>query len=216
MGCYISSDPAEMEDNWPTCHHCRRAERLYCISFPGQGRPRPSGIRGWSPAFGAEDRLEQVTVDLEGGLCTAGRSGAMALEPEMTQALCQRSGGTSQVYGGGVQPAPPRSGGGEGCGAGSPKRLRRGLSQLVERDCPVGGGERQENRVLESYVATAENMFTDPMDQILFPSGRREGHCIKTGGKRALVLGALLLLAGSGCRGQGKHESPPADRRGSL
>ena len=25
----------------------------------------------------------------------------------------------------------------------------------------------------------------------------------------ALVLGALLLLAGSGCRGQGKHEEPP-------
>ena len=32
-------------------------------------------------------------------------------------------------------------------------------------------GERQKNRVLESYVATAENMFTDPMDQILFPIG---------------------------------------------
>ena len=25
----------------------------------------------------------------------------------------------------------------------------------------------------------------------------------------ALVLGALLLLAGSGCRGQGKHEESP-------
>lgn len=88
-----------------------------------------------------------------------------------TPALCQRSGGTSQVY-----------------GVGASNQLLHDLEEgkaaalAVQSDYDAGylsllsviaqlEGERQENRVLESYVATAENMFTDPMDQILFPIG---------------------------------------------
>ena len=31
-------------------------------------------------------------------------------------------------------------------------------------------GRRPEDQTLDCYTVTAENMFTDPMDQILFPS----------------------------------------------
>ena len=30
-------------------------------------------------------------------------------------------------------------------------------------------GRRPEDQTLDCYTVTAENMFTDPMDQILFP-----------------------------------------------
>ena len=114
---------------------------------------------------------EQVTVDPEEDFALPDGRAAVALEPEMTQALCQRGGGTSQVY-----------------GVGASNQLLHDLEEgkaaalAVQSDYDAGylsllsviaqlEGERQENRVLESYVATAENMFTDPMDQILFPIG---------------------------------------------
>ena len=114
---------------------------------------------------------EQVTVDPEEDFVLPDGRAAVALEPEMTQALCQRSGGALQVY-----------------GMGASNQLLHDLEEgkaaalAVQSDYDAGylgllsviaqlEGERQENRVLESYVATAENMFTDPMDQILFPIG---------------------------------------------
>ena len=49
------------------------------------------------------------------------------------------------------------------------KEERRKLLRLVDLQNLLREGRRPEDQTLDCYTVTAENMFTDPMDQILFP-----------------------------------------------
>ena len=89
-----------------------------------------------------------------------------ALEPAMTEALCSWGG---PVYGVG---ASTNILNGLETGAAAALVLQSdydagylSLLSVLER---LEGGQPQD-RVLDCYTVTAENMFTDPMDQILFP-----------------------------------------------
>lgn len=99
----------------------------------------------------------------EGALC--------ALEPGLAESLCARDGTAGRVY-----------------GMGSSNRLLHDLEEgraaalVVQNDYEAGylsllrlvgalNGRPQSDATLECYTVTAENMFTDPIDQILFPIG---------------------------------------------
>lgn len=90
----------------------------------------------------------------------------VALEPGTTEALCARGG---PVYG-------------IGASNGILSRLEEGTAAalVVQSDYDAGylsllsvleslNGVQPEDQILDCYTVTAENMFTDPMDQILFP-----------------------------------------------
>ena len=172
VGCYISSDPAEMGRQLADAIIADGQSACTVYLSRGAGEAGSQRYQGLVTRL-LERRIacEQVTVEPDEDFALPDGRAAVALEPEMTQALCQRSGGTSQVY-----------------GVGASNQLLHDLEEgkaaalAVQSDYDAGylsllsviaqlEGERQENRVLESYVATAENMFTDPMDQILFPIG---------------------------------------------
>ncbi|MFQ8758341.1 MAG: hypothetical protein ACLSAF_01635 [Intestinimonas sp.] len=68
VGCYISSDPAEMGRQLADAIIADGQSACTVYLPGGAGRPRPSGIRGWSPAFGAEDRLRTSYCGPGGGL----------------------------------------------------------------------------------------------------------------------------------------------------
>ena len=172
VGCYISSDPAEMGRQLADAIIADGQSACTVYLSRGAGEAASQRYQGLVTRL-LERRIacEQVTVDPEEDFALPDGRAAVALEPEMTQALCQRSGGASQVY-----------------GMGASNQLLHDLEEgkaaalAVQSDYDAGylgllsviaqlEGERQKNRVLESYVATAENMFTDPMDQILFPIG---------------------------------------------
>lgn len=91
---------------------------------------------------------------------------AVALEPGTTEALCARGG---PVYGFGASNSILRS-------------LEEGTAAalVVQSDYDAGylsllsvlealDGAQPEDQTLNCYTVTAENMFTDPVDQILFP-----------------------------------------------
>ena len=122
---------------------------------------------------GLEERLQERGVALE--TMTAATVAALpepngrpvaALEPGTTEALCARGG---PVY---------------GIGASNDilSCLEEGeaAALVVQSDYDAGylsllsilealDGEQPEDQTLDCYTVTAENMFTDPMDQILFP-----------------------------------------------
>ena len=90
----------------------------------------------------------------------------VALEPGTTEALCTWGG---PVYGIGASNSILSS-------------LKEGTAAalVIQSDYDAGylsllsilealDGTQPEDRVLDCYTVTAENMFTDPMDQILFP-----------------------------------------------
>lgn len=90
----------------------------------------------------------------------------VALEPGTTEALCARGG---PVYGFGASNSILRS-------------LEEGTAAalVVQSDYDAGylsllsvlealDGTQPEDQTLDCYTVTAENMFTDPLDQILFP-----------------------------------------------
>lgn len=90
----------------------------------------------------------------------------VALEPGTTEALCARGG---PVYGFGASNSILRS-------------LEEGTAAalVVQSDYDAGylsllsvlealDGAQPEDQTLDCYTVTAENMFTDPLDQILFP-----------------------------------------------
>lgn len=90
----------------------------------------------------------------------------VALEPGTTEALCARGG---PVYGFGASNSILRS-------------LEEGTAAalVVQSDYDAGylsllsvlealDGAQPEDQILDCYTVTAENMFTDPLDQILFP-----------------------------------------------
>ena len=90
----------------------------------------------------------------------------VALEPGTTEALCARGG---PVYGFGASNSILRS-------------LEEGTAAalVVQSDYDAGylsllsvlealDGAQPEDQTLDCYTVTAENMFTDPVDQILFP-----------------------------------------------
>ena len=95
---------------------------------------------------------------------------AAALEPAMAETLCQAATEAGQVY-----------------GIGSSNLLLHYLEEgtaaalVVQSGYDAGylsllrllealEGGKPQDQTLDCYTATAENMFTDPMDQILFPS----------------------------------------------
>lgn len=172
VDCYVSADPKEMgrmladaiaDDGAAACTVYLSKEGVEAAASRYQGlagRLRERGVA-----------CERITVDQEGEFSLPAGRAAVALEPGMTEALCRRSGGAWRVY-----------------GVGASNKLLHDLEQgtaqalVVQSDYDAGylsllsvlgvlEGKKTADRTLDCYCVRAGNLFTDPMEQILFPVG---------------------------------------------
>lgn len=172
IGCYISADPLEMgrkladavaEGGWNACaiYLDQSAGEAAALRLQGMaerlaelGIPCETVAASWSeelPAFPASD------------------TALAAVEPGTTALLCRDAPEGAAIY-----------------GVGASNDLLRHLEEgrlcalVVQCDYEAGylslqsllgliEGAGQKDHVLDSYVVTAETMFEDPMNQILFP-----------------------------------------------
>lgn len=171
VDCTISADPVEMgrtladaiaQDSITDVLLCLPAQETAAIALRRQGltqRLTELGIR-WSTATATPSDLPALS---------AGQAVA-ALEPTLAEALCQAAIQPGSVY-----------------GIGSSDLLFHHLEEgtvaalVVQSDYEVGylsllslldalEGTPPQDQLLSCYTVTAENMFSDPLDQILFPS----------------------------------------------
>lgn len=170
VSCYISADPEEMgrmladalaADGVGACTVFLSREGVEAAARRYRGlsqRLRELGIA-----------CEHITVDLEEEFDLPAGRAAVALEPGMTETLCRKADAVSRVY-----------------GVGASNRLLHYMEEglvkalVVQSDYDAGylsllsvlealEGKQPEGRTLDSYTVTLENLFSDPMDQILFP-----------------------------------------------
>lgn len=189
VGCYISSDPAEMGRQLADAIIADGQSACTVYLSRGAGEAASQRYQGLVTRL-LERRIacEQVTVDPEEDFALPDGRAAVALEPEMTQALCRAAAGTSQVYGVGASNQLLHDlEEGKAAALAVQSDYDAGLSQLVERDCPVGGGAPGKPRFGVLCGHGGEHVYrphgSDPVPHRV--EGR--GHCEKTGGKRACV-----------------------------
>lgn len=171
VDCVISADPEEMgrrladalaADGHTAVTLYRSAQETETLALRRQGflrRLEELGVR-----------CTTVTTSPQGLFVLPEGRAAAALEPAMTEALCQAASSPGQVY-----------------GIGSSDLLLHYLEEgtaaalVVQSDYEAGylsllsvlealENGRPQDQTLDCYTVTAENLFTDPMDQILFPS----------------------------------------------
>ena len=165
--CTISASPEEMGRQLADAVAGSGAASCVVIRTGGEGEIVLRRLQG------LEERLRELGVawdtmltQLVEALPEPDGRPVVALEPGMTEALCARGG---PVY-----------------GIGASNRILRCLEEgsaaalVVQSDYDAGylsllsilealEGTYPEDQTLDCYTVTAENMFTDPMDQILFP-----------------------------------------------
>ena len=172
VDCTISTNPEQMGR--------RLADAIAedgitaCTVFLSQeeGEMAASRYRGLSARLKEHGvSCERVTVDQEGEFSLTPGRAAVALGPSMTETLCRHSGGAWPIYGMGASDQLLHD-------------LEKGTVKtlMVQSSYDAGylsllsvlgvlEGKRQEDRVLDCYTVRADNLFTYPTEQILFPVG---------------------------------------------
>lgn len=167
--CTISASPEEMGRRLADAVADSGAPSCTVILSGLEGEPVLRRYRG------LEERLRErgvtcktVTTTSVDALPEPNGQPVVALEPAMTEALCGWGG---PVYGIGISHQIL-----------SCLENGRAAALVIQSDYDAGylsllsilealEGGRPEDQTLDCYTVTAENMFTDPMDQILFPVG---------------------------------------------
>lgn len=165
--CSVSASPEEMGRRLADAVADGGVESCAVVRSGGESeteRRRYQGLEEGLRAHGV--RWETLTMDESSALPDLTGRAVVALEPAITEALCGTGG---KVYG-------------VGASTGILNALENGgaAALVVQSDYDAGylslmsllaalDGEKPQDQVLACYTVTAENMFTDPIDQILFP-----------------------------------------------
>ena len=165
--CSISASPEEMGRRLADAVADSGAAACTVVLTGREGETALRRYQGLEEGLRDRDVVwKAVTVSQTDALPEPDGQPVVALEPEMTEALCGWGG---PVY-----------------GVGASTRILRSLETgeaaalVVQSDYDAGylsllsvlealEGRRPEDQTLDCYTVTAENMFTDPVDQILFP-----------------------------------------------
>lgn len=167
VNCYVSPDYTAMGRSLADAASTRAGCTLYLSPDPS---PAALLLADGVEAGALEKGIPcyRMTVVPEEVKSVAAAGALVAVEPEMTEALCAAMGAGGRVYGVGVS-----------------SRLLHYLEDgtaaalVVQSDYDAGylsvlrvvrrlARENAENAVLETYTATSENMFEEPMINILF------------------------------------------------
>ena len=171
VGCCIWGDPLEMGGKLAGA--VAEGGQRTCTVYLSRSAGETAGLYYQGLAEGLAERgisCRKVVFTGEEALQMPENGGALAaVEPAVTEQLCRSVGAGGEIYGIGASDRLLHC-------------LEDGLVQALVVQCDYNAGYLsllsllgliegavQEDRVLESYVVTAENMFDDPMDQILFP-----------------------------------------------
>ena len=165
--CSISASPEEMGRQLADAVADSGAERCRVVLTGREGEAAQRCCQGLREELQARGvAWQEVTAASEEVLPEPDGQPVVALEPEMTEALCGWGG---PVYGVGISTSILRS-------------LENGAvaALVVQSDYDAGylsllsvleilEGSRPGDQILDCYTVTAENMFTYPMDQLLLP-----------------------------------------------
>ena len=170
-GCYISADPVEMGRKLAdaVAEEGSRSCTVYLSEEAGEAAClRLQGLEARLEELGIPCRSVTVSPDGEEQL-PAGEGALLAVEPGITERLCREAPEGALIF-----------------GMDTSNDLLHHLEEgricalVVQCDYEAGylslqslvgliEGAGQADRTLSSYTVTAETMFEDPMDQILFP-----------------------------------------------
>lgn len=165
--CTISASPEEMGRQLADAVADSGADSCRVILSGQEGEAALSRYQGLCEGFQARGvTWREVRAASTAALPEPDGQPVVALEPKMTAALCSWGG---PVYGVGTSTAILN-----GLETGAAAAL------VIQSDYDAGylsllsvvealEGSQPEDQTLDCYTVTAENMFTDPMDQILFP-----------------------------------------------
>lgn len=169
VNCYVSPDYKQVGRTLAKA--AADLGRGHCTLFLSPGSSAAEGEISLSLAAGLQELgipCTRVTIDPKNLAAPAGDGALLSVDPAMTEALCALPSATGRI-----------------CGIGSSDRLLHYLEDgvlaalVVQSDYDAGylalsrvvsaltKGD-SEDVTLETYTATAENMFSDPMIDILF------------------------------------------------